>query len=101
MSESSTDAPIVSKRDAWKMYIKLFARTKNVAQKDEHFTRLLLVFQTVLNPHKVPHSTDNSAAILDDARDVLTSMEDLLDAPSKIFTDNFFLSPDVSLPYST
>eukprot|EP00171_Calliarthron_tuberculosum_P008067 IDg8067t1 len=93
MSESSTDITTMSKGDAWKKYSKLLARTENVAQKDEHFTRFLLVSQTFPNQHKVPHNTRNSGAVLDDPEDVLTTMTDLLDASSKIFTDNFFVSP--------
>eukprot|EP00171_Calliarthron_tuberculosum_P010161 IDg10161t1 len=93
MSESLTDITIMSRGNARKKYTKLRTRIANVSQKDEHFTRFILVYQTILNQHKVYYSTINSAAILKDAEDVLTTMKDLRDAPFKIFTDNFFLSP--------
>eukprot|EP00171_Calliarthron_tuberculosum_P001150 IDg1150t1 len=100
MSASSSNTRSLSEAAALKRYSKLAKRTENLEQKDEHVTRFLLVAHTVLNQHSVDQSNANRKAILDNPEEVLSTITDLLAAPSKIFTPDY-LSLQCTPPYST
>eukprot|EP00171_Calliarthron_tuberculosum_P007218 IDg7218t1 len=53
MPASSSNIGSLSKAAAWKRYSELVKRADNVEQKDEHFTRFILVTHTVLNQHSI------------------------------------------------
>eukprot|EP00171_Calliarthron_tuberculosum_P000660 IDg660t1 len=89
MSASSSNTGSLSEATVWKCYSKPVRRTENVEQKDDHFTRFLLVARTVLNQHSVDQSNADSEAILNDPEEVLSTMTNHLAVLSKIFTPDF------------